>query len=127
MEHFPKYLIALVFIINLLFCDSSLVPIKSENNFATYIHNLIDDFNTKHPYTNDIVVIKIGNQNYNDLFDDLMKEIPMINLVIQPDPNQILNDRAIRPAPVIIIFWDFTIYDMVISVVLFLLYAINLK
>ena len=112
MENLSKYLIALISIINLLFCDSSLVPINSENKFATYLHDLIDDFNTKHPYTNDIVVIYFDNQNDNDLFDDFLKVIPKINVIIQPDPNQVLNDYTIR-APIIIIFWDFDTYNVV--------------
>ena len=123
MEHPSKYLIALISIINLLFCDSSLVPIKSENKFATYLHDLIDDFNTKHPYTNDIVVIYFDNKNDNDLFNDFLRVIPKINVIIKPDSNQVLYDHTIR-APIIIIFWDFDTYNVVNSVMLFPFYSI---
>lgn len=101
----------LVTFLGLVFCENQKLLIShlaSDLEIASYVGDLIADFNLKASSStvNDVALIPFEEKPNFDLFNEVLRKIPLENAVLFPLISSKTNSRQIRKSAFVIIFSD---------------------
>lgn len=112
MKLMIKLIICLELVLGFVSCGSDLMDVShNENHIAKYVHSLITANNIEDKSATDVAIIRLKSYSNSDMYDDVLQEVPLNNVVIQPLTNAVVASFRIKTAAFIVIFFD--IYDKV--------------
>ncbi|CAO1357776.1 unnamed protein product [Diamesa tonsa] len=94
---------------NNVLSESELAIVQKEHKIATFIGDVIKDFNEKDSKIHDVAIVRLGTKTLTDLYHELMRTIPKENPILFPRLDEVVNRR--RKVSFMIIFID--TYDAV--------------
>ena len=84
---------------------------KENEEITSFVKDLIEEFDSKDSYTNDVFVFRLSRfensrQKVDNAFEDIRKIIPSTVAVISPPLNKVIDDLRLRKCSIVIIVTD---------------------